>query len=151
MKTGNVIAIVVWWCVASACDAQQVIHACRDAHGGRVYQDAPCTDAGLRELGSRTYATPHDPPDAARRLEAMDRQVHADWSRDRWTSNGAPHRRIAAGDRASFDGRATDERALDRRRCHAARTAVDRATRSRSFRGDRAALEEAAVDACFSL
>jgi hypothetical protein len=44
-----------------------------------------------------------------------------------------------------------DGRELDRRRCHAARAAVDRATRSRTFRGDRAALEEAAVDACFAL
>jgi len=151
MKTGNVIAIVLWWCVASACNAQQVIHACRDAHGGRAYQDAPCAEDGLRELGSRTFATPRDPPDAARRLEAMDRQVHADWARDRWMGNGATRRRAAAGDRLALDGHALDARDLDRRRCHAARAAVDRAARSRTFRGDRATLEEAAVDACFSL
>lgn len=151
MKTGNVIAIVLWWCVASACNAQQVIHECRDAHDGRVYQDAPCTEAGLRELGSRTYATPRDPPDAARRLEAMDREVHADWARDRWAGNGARRRRMSAAGRLALDGRALDARDVDRRHCHAARAAVDRATRSRTFRGDRAALEEAAVDACFSL
>jgi hypothetical protein len=146
MKTGNVIAIMLSWCVASACDAQQVIYACRDAHGGRVYQDAPCAAEGLREVGSRTYATPRDPPDAARRLEAIDRQVHADWAHERWGNGGTVRRRALVSDRVSLDGRE-----LDRRRCHAARAAVDRATRSRTFRGDRAALEEAAVDACFAL
>jgi hypothetical protein len=146
MKTGNVVAIVLLWCVASACGAQQVIHACRDARGGRVYQDAPCAGDGLREVGSRTYATPRDPPDAARRLEVIDRQVHAEWARERAPRVGVVRRGVLVSDRVSADGRD-----LDRRRCHAARAAAERAARSRTFRGDRTALEGAAMDACFAL
>ena len=146
MKTGNVVwMMVALWCIASACEAQQVIHACRGVSGAVVYQDAPCTGS-TREVATRTYPTPHDAPDAARRLEAIDRQVHAQWEHERWAGAGVTRRRNGLVERGSPDGRD-----VDRRRCHAARAAVTRATRSRSFRGDRAALEEAAVDACFAL
>ena len=146
MKTGNVVwMMLALGCVAPTCGAQQVIHACCGVSGPVVYQDAPCAD-GSRELATRTYSTPHDPPDAARRLEAIDRQVHAQWAHERWPDAGVARRRRELVGREN-----PDERDLDRRRCHAARAAVTRAARSRSFRGDRAALEEAAVDACFTL
>lgn len=145
MKTGNVVVVLLLWSLAPLCGAQQVmIHACRDAHGLRVYQDAPCA-GGLREVAVRTYAPPRDPPDAARRLEAIDRQVHAGWERDRWPDAGVPRRRIASGSVRE------DARDTARRQCRAARAAAARATRSRNFRGDRTVLEEAAVDACFAL
>jgi hypothetical protein len=72
--------------------------------------------------------------------------VHAQWQHERWAGAGVARRRNTLAERET-----PDERDLDRRRCHAARAAVNRATRSRAFRGDRAALEEAAVDACFGL
>lgn len=146
MKTGNVVwAMLVLWGFASACGAQQVIHACRAASGAVVYQDAMCAN-GMREVAVRTYVTPRDPPDAARRLDAIDRQVHAQWEHERWAGAGPVRRRGTIIERVS-----PDERDLDRRRCHAARAAVTRAARSRTFHGDRAALEEAVVDACFAL
>jgi hypothetical protein len=146
MKTGNVVSIALLWLAACTCHAQQVtLHVCRDARGATSYRDAPCADAGLREIAARTYVAPHDPPDAARRLEAIDRQVHAQWQHERWSAPVASRRRMAVEERAS-DGR--DE---DRRRCRAARAAVSRAMRSRRVVADRAALEEAAVDACFAL
>ena len=147
MKTRNVVVMLLAWLVASQCDAQQVIHACRDARGGRVYQDASC-GPGQREVASRVYSTPRDAPDAARRLEAIDRQVHAEWEHDRWDAvgNHSTRRRGVAVDRVT-----ADQRDLDRRQCRASRAAVARAMRSRSVRSDRTALEEAAVDACFAL
>lgn len=145
MKTGNVVVVLLLWTLAPLCGAQQVtVHACRDAHGQRVYQDAPCA-AGLREVAVRTYATPIDPPDAARRLEAIDRQVHAGWERDRWPDAGGSRRRIASGPVRE------DARDAARRQCRAARAAAARAARSRNGRVDRSLLEETAVDACFAL
>lgn len=145
MKTGNVVGIMLLWLAATACDAQQVIHVCRDAHGATSYRDAPCAADGQREVASRTYLTPQDPPDAARRLEAIDRQVHAEWQRER--QNGA----VASRRRMPVDERAVEGRDADRRRCRAARAAVGRAMHSRHVVVERAALEEAAVDACFAL
>lgn len=145
MKTGNIVWITLLWLAASACEAQQVIHVCRDAHGAASYRDEPCTAEGLREVSARTYLTPHEPPDAARRLEAIDRQVHAEWQRER--SGGA----VASRRRGPVDDRASDGRDDDRRRCRAARAAVNRAMHSRRVVVERAALEEAAVDACFAL
>jgi hypothetical protein len=145
MKTGNVVWITLLWLAASACDAQQVIHVCRDAGGATSYRDAPCAAAGLREVAARRFLAPHDPPDAARRLEAIDRLVHAQWQRERWSGAVAPRPRVRA------EARASDERDDDRRRCRAARAAVSRAMHSRHVAHDRAALEEAEVDACFAL
>lgn len=142
MKTRNVAVLLVL-CALGAHAQPHVIHACRDARGGRVYQDAPCT-GGLREEASRLYDAPAEPPDAARRLASIDREVHAGWERDRWPAVAARRRSLSRAMRE-------DGRDVERRRCRLARAEVDHAARSRRFQGDRTALEESAVDACFSL
>ena len=145
MKTGTVVWMAALLWISFACDARQVIHACRDATDTLVYQDARCAPA-THEVAVYTYVTPRDPPDAERKLAAIDRQLHAQWEHERWTGAGTVRRRSGP-----FERENSDTRERDRRRCHAARAAVTRAMRSRTFRGDREALEEAAVDSCFGL
>ena len=121
--------------------AQQVIYTCAGKGGARVVQDAPCADSGTRQLAARSYAIPRDPPDAARRLALIDRQVHAGWAADRRVEQPRYRRERAAS------GRRDHQRA----RCELARARVEAASRSRHPRGDRGWLEDEATDACFAL
>ena len=87
MKTGTVVWMAALLWISFACDARQVIHACRDATDTLVYQDARCAPA-THEVAVYTYVTPRDPPDAERKLAAIDRQLHAQWEHERWTGAG---------------------------------------------------------------
>lgn len=149
MKTRKLLLLPLLFACAGA-HAQQVIYTCAGKAGTHVLQDTPCADSGTRQLATRTYQAPRDMPGAARRLETIDREVHAQWAADRdalqprYTSRTRVARR---GVQASVTGR----RALQRERCEQARAYVDAATRSRHPRRDRGQLEDEAIDACFAL
>lgn len=129
--------------------AQQVIYTCVGKAGARILQDTPCADSGARQLAARSYETPRVAPDAARRLEAIDRQVHAEWAADRASAQPRYRQRAVA---ARDPQHATDSRrGLQRSRCERARSEVEAASRSRHARRDRAQLEDEATDACFAL
>ncbi|NUS38855.1 MAG: hypothetical protein HOQ02_07500 [Lysobacter sp.] len=146
------IALLLACGIASTGAAAQTIYTCNAAGGGRGYQDAPCASTGMRPQAERTFATPRDAPDAARRLEAIDRQVHAGWERDRdrWAGAGASVRRRGVALRRASDA-APDARDLARQRCQVARDSVDRMSRGRHAHPRRGEMEQAAVDACFAL
>ncbi|HSR64605.1 MAG TPA: hypothetical protein VLM17_03240 [Xanthomonadaceae bacterium] len=144
MKTWMVVALPL--VLACGCArAQQVIYTCAGKEGARILQDTPCADAGLRQLAARSFAAPRDPPDAARRLEAIDRQVHAEWAAERRVESPRARRRVVA------NGTLVSRRDRQRAQCDGLRARVQAAARSRHPRRDRGQLEDDAIDACFAL
>ena len=149
MKTWTLLFLPLLFACAGA-HAQQVIYTCAGKAGTHVLQDRPCADSGTRQLAAHSYRAPREVPGNARRLDAIDREVHTQWAADRdalqprYKSRAGVARR---GGQASASGR----RALQRERCEQARAQVDAASRSRHPRRDRGELEDEAIDACFAL
>ena len=149
MKTWKLLLWPLLFACAAA-HAQQVIYTCAGQGGTHVLQDSPCADSGTRQLAARSFRTPREAPDNARRLEAIDREVHAQWAADREAFQ--PRYRPRAGDgRRGLQASAPGRRPLQRARAELARAQVGGASPRRHPRRDRGQLEDEAIDACFAL
>lgn len=149
MKTWTLLLLPLLFACAGA-HAQQVIYTCAGKAGTHVLQDRPCADSGTRQIAARSYQAPREAPGNARRLEAIDREMHAQWAADRDALQPRYKSRASVA-RRGMETSAAGRRALQRERCETARAQVDAASRSRHPRRDRGQLEDEAVDACFAL
>lgn len=149
-RTGKFALSLLLFASAGA-QAGQVIYTCAGRAGVRILQDTPCAASGARQLGTRSYEAPRDAPEAARRLELIDRQVHAEWAADREAAKPRIGRRRAAAGRYAPQHAGASRRDLQRARCQLARIQVDDTGHSRRPRRDRGQLEDEAIDACFAL
>ena len=148
MRTWTLLLPLLLACAGA--QAQQVIYTCAGRAGTHVLQDRPCADSGTRQLAARSYQAPREAPGNARRLDAIDRAVHAQWAADREALQPRSKSR-ARSVRHDVQASAAGRRAMQRARCEQARAQVDAASRSRHPHRDRGQLEDEAIDACFAL